>query len=629
MGLGSLRRPSGGFKVVLATLCALLPALPAIAGSCRLGAMAEFPITMTYLRPVMTAKINDTDVRLLVDSGAFYSMLSAASAAELKLRTYPAPFGFYVVGVGGGSASASVTKVATFTLTGVPLHNIEFLVGGSQVGADTVGILGQNVLHIADVEYDLGQGHIRLMKPLDCGKTALAYWVGKSQGYSVMDIQTTTPQKPFTQSSAYVNGREIRVLFDSGAATSVLSLKAAARVGITPDSPGVVYAGHASGIGKNTMPSYIAPFSSFKIGQEEVRNTRLRIADIDLPDADMLIGADFFLSHRMYVANSQHKLYFTYNGGPVFNLAGAKYPSTGAPPSGAAAADSAPTDHSAVAAESPSVSSGDSPAPAKEAAGRDDAAEYSRRGAALASRRDFQQALTNLTRACELAPDDADYFYQRGIIYWQLKQATAAMADFDQAIKLRPGDVTALVSRADLSLQAGDKPHAGADLDAADAVAPKQADVRYQMAHAYERADLSNSAIAQYDLWITWHADDARIPEALNSRCWVRALFDVELPLALKDCNAALKRSDKSSPLYARAANGRGLVLLRMGEYDKSISDYDVALKVNPKDAWSWYGRGIDKLRKQKTSEGEADIAQATALSSKIADEYRRYGIAP
>jgi hypothetical protein len=37
-------------------------------------------------------------------------------------------------------------------------------------------------------------------------------------------------------------------------------------------------------------------------------------------DVDMLIGADFFLSHRIYVANSQRKLYFTYNGGPVFNL---------------------------------------------------------------------------------------------------------------------------------------------------------------------------------------------------------------------------------------------------------------------------------------------------------------------
>ena len=65
--------------------------------------------------------------------------------------------------------------------------------------------------------------------------------------------------------------------------------------------------------------TWIAPFASFKIGDEEIRNTRLRIGDI-ATDIDMLIGADFFLSHHLYVASSQHKLYFTYNGGPVFDL---------------------------------------------------------------------------------------------------------------------------------------------------------------------------------------------------------------------------------------------------------------------------------------------------------------------
>jgi hypothetical protein len=34
----------------------------------------------------------------------------------------------------------------------------------------------------------------------------------------------------------------------------------------------------------------------------------------------MPLGTDYFLSHHIYVANSQRKLYFTYNGGPVFNL---------------------------------------------------------------------------------------------------------------------------------------------------------------------------------------------------------------------------------------------------------------------------------------------------------------------
>jgi hypothetical protein len=70
-------------------------------------------------------------------------------------------------------------------------------------------------------------------------------------------------------------------------------------------------------------------------------------------------------------------------------------------------------------------------------------------------------------------------------------------------------------------------------------------------------------------------------------------------------------------------------VQLRLGAYDKSMSDYDASLKIGPKDAWAWYGRGIDKIRKQKTADGEADISQAMALWPKIADEFTRRGIAP
>ena len=32
----------------------------------------------------------------------------------------------------------------------------------------------------------------------------------------------------------------------------------------------------------------------------------------------MLLGADFLRAHRVLVSHSQHKMYFTYLGGPVF-----------------------------------------------------------------------------------------------------------------------------------------------------------------------------------------------------------------------------------------------------------------------------------------------------------------------
>jgi tetratricopeptide (TPR) repeat protein len=66
-----------------------------------------------------------------------------------------------------------------------------------------------------------------------------------------------------------------------------------------------------------------------------------------------------------------------------------------------------------------------------------------------------------------------------------------------------------------------------------------------------------------------------------------------------------------------------------MGDYEKSIADYDASLRIIPGNAWAWYGRGIAKLRRQRSAEGQADIAQATALSPKVTEEFDRHGIAP
>ena len=610
----------------------MLGPLIAAAGTCGLGEIFEFPITMTGMGPLTTAKVNGTDERFVVDSGAFWSVISPASAAELKLSTHPAPYGFYMVGLGGARSDMLLTKVKELTLAGASFHNVDFMVGGSQVDA-AIGVLGQNVLRFgdADVEFDLGHGVVRVMKPKGCGRNVkLAYWTHDPAPYSDVNIDPTTRLNPEAIGRASINGAEIRVMFDSGANLSMLSLQAAARVGIRPDSPGVVPGGPTSGFGKITIPTFIAHFDSFALGGEEIRNTRLRIADIDLGNADMLIGADFFLSHRIYVANSQNRIYFTYNGGPVFNLDQANLtnaaPSAAVPsPNAATAADA--TSRAQDAAPGPSAST--SPAATALAEDGGDAGDFSRRGAAMAARRDYGHALIALSRACELAPGNAEYFYQRGMVYWETHDSTSAMTDLNRALTLKPDHLAALLARAELSLQTGDKTRMTADLKAADATASRQADLRYEMALLYEHAYLLSPAIAQFDLWIAEHPDDARLPFAQNGRCWARALADTDLSLALKDCNAAIKRAGKRSDFYAQVADSRGLVFLRLGDYTKSIADYDASIAIAPKSAWSWYGRGIDKLRQRQTAAGDADIARAKSLAPTIADEFTQYGISP
>jgi predicted aspartyl protease len=288
---------------------------------CELESFAQLPVTMEGLRPIVRAKINGIDAGFVVDSGAFFSMLGPAAPKAFGLPMRAAPFGLIVGGV-KGSTQPEVATVRTLTLANYPLHRVDFLVGENEFGAGAVGILGENLIRTADVEYDFSQGVLRLIKPEHCGDRPLAYWASASEPFGTVDLRTPTRQIPQPIGSASVNGVVVRVLFDTGSPTSELSLAAARRAGITPNTPGVVGAGVAHGLGHLGFHIWVAPVRDFKIGGEEIKHTHLVIGDFRFPDADMLIGTDFFLAHRIYVANSQDKLYFTYNGGPVFDTSG-------------------------------------------------------------------------------------------------------------------------------------------------------------------------------------------------------------------------------------------------------------------------------------------------------------------
>lgn len=517
-----------------------------------------------------------------------------------------------------------MARARTFALAGLDkiFENVDFVVAGSTFGGLAEGLLGQNLLRVADVEYDLANGIIRLVQSRGCGKdTPLAYWAADAhKPYSVIDIDFATAQQPHTKSVAYLNGAKIHVIFDTGAATSLLTLDAAKRAGITPASDGVSAGGPSFGIGHRVPTTWIARFASFKIGDEEILHAQLRFGDVSLAGADMLMGADFFLSHRIYVASSQRKLYFTYNGGPVFDLTQSPVSPSGSPDDGAApasvtAADAvrAPMAADAVKAD---VSRLEPPT---------DAPGFARRGMASAARHDYEAAIRDLTQACELAPTEATFFYQRGMVHWQSRQADLALADFDQAIKLNPDGADARVARASLRASRHDPPEAViVDLDAADRALPKEADLHEQIGRLYEHAGQPAAAVVQYSKWIDSHPhDDPRMAPVLNARCWAGALAGQALGQALADCNTALKMR----PNTAAFLDSRGLVYLRQSNYDKAIADYDVALHLRPKTAWSLYGRGLAKLHKGMRTEGQADIDAAITLEPKIAEEARKHGI--
>ena len=247
------------------------------ASRCNLVMTPPLLVAMENLRPVIVTTINGVEARFIVDTGSFWDFLSPVAAAEFNLPLRDAPPGYYASGI-GGSFVPRIATAKTFSVAGLTGNDAEFLVGNNAFGGDIAGILGQNIFRIADVEFDFANGELRFVRPEHCGDRILAYW-DTTQPVAVVRVDWTSAQRPHLIAKAAVNGHNIDVLFDTGSWRSILSLDAARRAGITPDSPGVVPVGATIGLGRKAVRVWSAPIDKFQIGGETIEHTHLLIGD--------------------------------------------------------------------------------------------------------------------------------------------------------------------------------------------------------------------------------------------------------------------------------------------------------------------------------------------------------------
>lgn len=283
-------------------------------GDCKFELRTELPVALTGLHPLIVVKIAGSDVPVVLDSGATFNLLSYDAAAKLHLRWQSLRGRAAVSSLGGAGHTLLALAVADVRLGAVRVADAKFIISGARIGS-AAGFIGDGILRKFDVDYDLAGGVVKLGRASGCDGVPLADWA-KSQPYSAADMDRDSALPTI---SGYINGIETRVEFDTGASTSILDIRAAARAGVTAQSAGVVPGGDVYGVGRSYVKTWVVPVASLKLGNEETHDIRLRIGDISPSGADMLLGTDFFLTHRVYFSNGQHKIYFTFSGGPVFN----------------------------------------------------------------------------------------------------------------------------------------------------------------------------------------------------------------------------------------------------------------------------------------------------------------------
>jgi predicted aspartyl protease len=278
---------------------------------------------------VVDGAINGRKIGVMLDTGASSFILRAATE-RLELPRQDAK-GSRAYGVGGESKVDVVFMtefaIGNATRKGWRVHSV----GHHDFGEGIEFVLGEDFFRSVDVEFDLAHGAVRLFQAQDCARAWLGYWSKDVQRVEIERLHESNPRiiVPVT-----VNGKSLSAMLDSGAFASVLSMRDAAAVGLTPSTPGVQPVGRSFGVGANAVEVWMGTLASFAIGGEKVSDTAIRFGDL-FGDATyteigshlrtrvdslqpMLLGADFLQSHRVLVSHSQRMLYFEYTGGPVF-----------------------------------------------------------------------------------------------------------------------------------------------------------------------------------------------------------------------------------------------------------------------------------------------------------------------
>lgn len=319
------------FGGAAALICGLGAVPAAEAAGCQLVKVADLPVALKGDQIRVQVSINGQPGWFLIDTGSSTIVMFGGAARGYGLRV-STEAGAVLYGVGGGQEVMSAI-VSEFALGEVKARNFRFFVVGNKGTRDEAGTFGRDVLGHYDLEFDLANNRVRLFQPNGCAGQSLAYWTRTPE---ITDLRHDNATAPY-EVKLLVDGKPVDAMLDSGASASFVTPEVAAIGPPADDASGP--SRPVRGIGENTVESHVAAFDSVQIGDELIRNVRLRVSDLFVDDKaretgsrishqvtglpTMLLGADFLRSHRVLIAASQHLLYFTYSGGQVFQGPGA------------------------------------------------------------------------------------------------------------------------------------------------------------------------------------------------------------------------------------------------------------------------------------------------------------------
>ena len=304
--------------ISISALCATLAGGANAENACHYIEQANLAITHPdkSRQPVVPGAINGKPVQMEINTGTTNTFILRAEADKQNMNPERLP---RQVQSAAGAESMFLVKIKDFAIGNAHTTNLRFPVIESIGKADRAALVGDDFLLQYDVELNFPEKNMKLFNAEHCNEKALAYW--DANAMTVPMEFTPGFARPLVQ--VKINGAPIWAMISTGSTYSTVDLEAARRLGLSTDAPGVVYHGKTNGVGDEKMERWNMTFDSFAIGDETVQHPRLVVMESTYryrgrKPYEMVLGRDFLSAHRVLLAQSQMRFYYSYNGGQVF-----------------------------------------------------------------------------------------------------------------------------------------------------------------------------------------------------------------------------------------------------------------------------------------------------------------------
>lgn len=302
----------------LALFCVVLLGLPrdalAQAGgaACRVEQREVVHVDLVEGRLLVPLLVNGTPVTVILDTGADRTLLTEATVQQIGVKR-DEWVSSTVVGVGGYERRRNADP-SSLALGSLSLHR-HTLAADNTVTVGTIpvtrvagrvigGLLGQDFLSAFDLAFDLPARSVTLYEVQGCSGRFLPW----TTPYAA--IQATQPFGKRLVFPVTLDRHTLQTALDTGASVSLVIAPGLMRLGLTPAMLAQDPQATIVGVGNGRLAIRHHRFAELRIGDETLRNPLLWTVPLHvIPPVDMLLGADWMTSRRVWLSYATAQLF--------------------------------------------------------------------------------------------------------------------------------------------------------------------------------------------------------------------------------------------------------------------------------------------------------------------------------